>query len=256
MSVVSSPRRVLSVALAFGALVDLFFYDKPLGVSLVLFVSLLLGALFALGSGEGVRPVRANLWLVPPLLFFAAMVCVRASELLTFFNTFAVLMLLALVAHFWAAERFDRLSLTGYLAVPFRVFGNALWRAAPLLPGVVDVKAARARGGRGLFPVLRGLLLAAPVVFFFAGLLASADLVFAQWLQRLTRLEIPVDAEDWFWRGVEIVCAAWMLAGGFAYVVWRARAAAASAAAPSVSGAGDPARKRLGSSRRPPCLSA
>jgi hypothetical protein len=224
MSLIQSPRRLLLVALALGALVDLLFYDKPPGISVFLFVSLLLVALFALGRGEGVRPVRANLWLVPPLLFFAAMVFVRANEFLTVLNVVAVLLLLGLVAHFFAAGRFEHLSIAGFLGVPFRAAGNALWRAAPLLPAAVDVRAVRVRGGRSFFPVLRGLLLAAPVVLVFALLLASADLVFERWISRLINFEISVEAEELFWRGVEIVCAAWFLAGALVYAFGRARA--------------------------------
>lgn len=223
MALIQSPRRLLLVALALGVLVDLLFYDKPLGVSVFLFVSLLLLALFALGRGEGVRPVRANLWLAPPLLFFAAMVFVRANEFLTLLNVVAVLLLLGLVAHFFAAGRFDHLSIAGYLGTPFRAAGNALWRAAPLLPAAVNVRAVRARGGRNLFPILRGLLLAAPVVLVFAGLLASADLVFARWIDGLINFQITVEAEELFWRGVMIVCAAWFLAGALVYAIGRAQ---------------------------------
>ncbi len=67
------------VALALGWSVDLFFYGKTLGISVPLFVLLLVVALFGLSRLEGVRPARRNLWLLASLIFFASMAFVPPS---------------------------------------------------------------------------------------------------------------------------------------------------------------------------------
>jgi hypothetical protein len=55
---------LVALALALGWSVDLFFYGKALGISVPLFVLLLIIALFGLSWLEGVRPAWCNLWLL------------------------------------------------------------------------------------------------------------------------------------------------------------------------------------------------
>ncbi len=219
-----SPIRILLVALALGWSVDLLFYGKALGISAPLFVLLLMAALFGLGRLEGAPPVRRNLWLLAPLIFFAGMVFVRANAFVTFLNVVAILVLLGLLAHFYAAGHPQRLGLIGYPIILLRTAGNALLRPAPLVSASVDLQAARQRGGRNLLPVIRGLLLALPVLVIFTLLLASADLVFADYLEDLFDLDILPDVLEWLWRGIIVLGSAWFLAGGLAYALGRSQA--------------------------------
>ncbi|MCA9975400.1 MAG: hypothetical protein KC413_06605, partial [Anaerolineales bacterium] len=73
MTTIKQPKRILLAGLALSWSVDLLFYGKQVGVSLLIFVLLILAALWQIGRGEGVTAVRRNLWLVIPLLFFAGM---------------------------------------------------------------------------------------------------------------------------------------------------------------------------------------
>ncbi|MBM4464180.1 MAG: DUF4173 domain-containing protein [Chloroflexi bacterium] len=221
---VKSPARILLVALALGWSVDLLFYGKALGISALLFVLLLMVALFGLGWLDGVRPVWRNLWLLAPLFFFASMVFVRANPFVTFLNVVSSLALLGLIAHFYAAGHPQRLGLVGYPIVLLHTAGNALVRPAPLVSASVDLDAARQRGGRNLLPVIRGLLLALPVLVIFTLLLASADLVFADYLEDLFSLDILPDLLEWLWRGIIVLGSAWLLAGGLAYALGRSQA--------------------------------
>ena len=220
---VKPSARILLVALALGWSVDLLFYGKALGISVFLFVLLLMAALFGLGRLEEVRPVRHNLWLLAPLVFFASMVFVRANPFVTFLNAVASLALLGLIAHFYAAGQPQRLGLIGYPIVLLRTAGNALVQPAPLVSASVNLEAARQRGGRNLLPVIRGLLLALPVLVIFTVLLASADLVFADYLEDLFSLDILPDLLEWLWRGVIILGSAWFLAGGLTYALGRSQ---------------------------------
>ena len=110
-----SPTRIPLVALVLGWSVDLLFYSKALGISVPLFVLLLLVALFGLGWLEGVRPARRNLWLLVPLLFFAVMVFVRANPFVTFLNVVAILALLGLIAHYRVIKALANGMITGVL---------------------------------------------------------------------------------------------------------------------------------------------
>ncbi len=209
---------ILLAGLALGLAVERLFYGHALGISVPVFVLLALAALFGFGWQQGVRPAWRNLWLVTPLLFLAAMVAVRANPFLTFLNVTASLALLGLVAHFYGAGRLERLGLLGYPLTWLRTGGSALYRAAPLVGDALDQAALRDRGRAVLGPVLRGCLLALPVLLVFGALLASADLIFARYLADLLRLRFW---QDLFWRGVVVVVVGWLLAGGLAYALGR-----------------------------------
>jgi hypothetical protein len=211
----------LLVAFILGWSWDLLFYGQALGLSALLFVLLLLMALFGLGWMQSVRPTWRNLWLLVPLIFFAAMILARANAFVTFLNVVACLALLGLLAHFYAAGRVERLGLVGYPSVLLQVVGNAFVRQAPLVSASVDLQTVRQHSRRNLLPVLRGLLLATPVLAIFTCLLASADLVFASYVEDVLHLEFLADLMEWLWRGIIILAVAWFVAGGLVYALSR-----------------------------------
>jgi hypothetical protein len=214
--------RILAVALGLGAVADGLFYGNAPGVSVPLFVLLVVGALAVLGWRADVRPARHNLWLIVPLLVCAGMVAWRANGLLTFLNCLAVLVLLGLLAGHWAAGRLDRLGLWGYPLALFLAVANVVVQPAPLIPAGLDLSRARVGGARALLPVLRGLLLALPVLLVFSCLLAFADVVFASLLEHLLDQGVLALLADWGRQGVIILGAAWIVAGGLAYALSRA----------------------------------
>lgn len=211
----------LLVALFLGWSWDRLFYGQALGISVFLFVGLLLAALFGLGRLWGVRPAWRNLWLLAPLLFFAAMGAIRANLLLTFLNVTACLALLGLLAHFYATGWLSRLGLLGYPLVFLQVAGHTLIRPGSLVSSGMDLKTVQSRSQRNLLPVLRGLLLALPVLLVFTCLLASADLVFAHYVEDVLHLKFLTDLAEWLWRGVLILVVAWLVAGGLVYALSR-----------------------------------
>jgi hypothetical protein len=85
------PARILGAALALGWAFDLLFYGQLPGLSVALFVLLLVGTLLVLAHKEGVAPRIRNLWLILPLAFFAAMVAVHADAGLTAFGFLATM---------------------------------------------------------------------------------------------------------------------------------------------------------------------
>ena len=226
MTRIKLPSFTLLVALALGWSVDLFFYGKALGISVPLFVLFLTIALFGLSWLEGVRPAWCNLWLLVPLIFFATMVFVRANPFVTLLNVGVSLVLLGLIAHFYAAGQVERLGLVGYPIVLLLTMANALTQPPPLMSASVTLKAAREQGSRNLLPVMRGCLLALPVLAIFTCFLASADLIFADYLEDILHLEFLSDLLELLWRGVIILGAAWVLAGGLAYALSRGRMSA------------------------------
>ena len=216
---INAPQRIFWLALLLGWGFDVLFYGKQIGLSLVLFVLLILGVLWEVGRREGQRPLRHNLWLILPLIFFALMSMIRANEFLTFFNVVAVLVLLSYVAFFYAAGRVSALSLLGAVLLPARVAGDSVIKAAPVVSATMQSQ-SWGNGRRQILPILRGILLALPVLIIFTALLASADLVFADYIDKTFGLDFWPDAE-WFWRAFLIMMVGWLLAGGLVIAISR-----------------------------------
>jgi len=74
---------------------------------------------------------------------------------------------------------------------------------------------SRGEAGRSPWPVVRGILLALPVLAVFAALLASADLVFGQRLDEFIKLFNLEQLPEYLFRLASILAAAYALAGVF-----------------------------------------
>lgn len=221
--ILKHPWRVLAAGLALGWLFDLLFYGKLPGISLLIFSLALLAALGGALCAEGARAIRANLWLPTLLLFFAAMGFVRANAFLTFLNICAMLMLASLLAiHLTrkpaAAGGVIRLAWT-----PIQAFGLSLWRGGGVVAQVArqDLSTARGRARRLTPAIVRGLLIALPVVVIFGALLASADLIFADLIRRVFAQDILEELLRWGWHGALILAVGFLALGGLAYTVGR-----------------------------------
>jgi hypothetical protein len=213
-----SPLYLLVVALALGWGTDLFFYDRSLGISVPLFVGLLLVALFGLGRMEGTRPVKGNLWLLAPLLFFGGMVAVRANATLTTLNLLTSCVLVILLLYFYSEGRVWRLGLLGYPVALFVSAREMLARPAPVVGASARQVISPARRQQAT-PLLRGLLLAIPVLMVFTSLLAMADSFFASSVQELFRFKYVSPSLPS--RLLLIVLAAWVIAGALLYALAR-----------------------------------
>lgn len=221
MTVPKYPLRILAVALGMGWVADLLFYGHSLGISVLLFVVLMLVSLAALSKQEGVSLARRNLWLVEPLFFFAGMIFVRANPTLTLVNICAVLVLLCLLVFFFAADRIERLGLLGYPAVLLTTMRRAF--AEPVPPAKqLAASASRYRPGmQAALPVVRGVLIALPILIVFTLLLASADLFFASYVQDLLNVRITANLPEMLLRISLILVVAWLCTGAFYVALLR-----------------------------------
>lgn len=223
---VKSPSRIMASALALGLAFDLLFYGQLPGFSVLLFVLLALVVLFALGRMDNIAPRMQNLWLLVPVVFFAAMPAIRANPILNGVNLAMCVLLLALLAYFYSAGRLDRLGIVGYwLSLMISVF-YAIFRTAWLIPEGIDVQRLKSRTAgraRSVLPLFRGLLLAFPIAIVFIALLASADAVFASVVASVFQIGLP-DVQDALWHTVIVLSVAWIMAGGLAFALSRREA--------------------------------
>jgi hypothetical protein len=166
-------------------------------------------------------------WIVAPLIFFAGMVAVRANFFLSVLNVCACVALLCLLVYYYAKGHIARLGLFGYPIVMMLSAINAIALTGPLVSTNRQRRqVARSDGVRRTTSlpfgsVLRGIMLALPILILFAALLASADTIFANYLSQMFNLDFLRDAPELLWRLVIVLCAAWLVAGGLAYGLRR-----------------------------------
>jgi hypothetical protein len=177
---------VISLGLAF--IFNFLFFDKLPGISVVIFAVILLGtvSLFGLYQQQRLRKTR---WLMLLTFFFALMPSIRANEFLTFLNLCATFGLLMLLAHELTGTPAFLMRLRDYLSlmtlVPVRMLGRAV--STVTLIGQIH---SRVKHRDVWLRVLKGAILAVPVLIIFGVLFSQADLAFSQFIRSFVDISI------------------------------------------------------------------
>ena len=218
--------RILITALILAWGFDLLFWKNPLGINLPIFViSVLLGGL-VMAFSEEVRPARQSLLLILPILFFSVMVASRLEPLTTFLNIAFTLFLLAVLAASFVGGRWPWYGIPDYivrlvlLSVDSFISLPIAWINQP------EEEKSIAVGGsnwKPLLALLRGIVLALPVLIFFNVLLSSADPVFEQAVRKFLELFNLEDLAEYLFRGIYIVFVAYILAGVYLFAFYKSK---------------------------------
>lgn len=231
-----NPLAILFGALGLAFACDHLFYGHLPGISVAIFWAVYVAVFTGIALRNAIRIRFANLWPLPFFFFFAAMVAVRENEFLTIVNVLAVFSGVIFLPFYIAAGSLNRIGLLSGAVIPVRV-GWATIFAGVHLRSQLKAKRERdtaervAKGEDGASPgaggaifahwggVLRGVLLALPVLLIFGALLASADQIFAETLARIFSVEIL----DWILRTIgstfRIALLAWFAAGALVYAL-------------------------------------
>lgn len=186
--VILKALHVPLISLALALVFNVLFFEKVVGISVFIFVGVLMVATYVLGLNQQVS-FRKSWWLVVLILFFALMPGIRTNELLTFLNVCATLGLLLLLAHQLAGTPAFLMKLGDYILlviqVPFRMLAKAGSTIAQMSHIHSQVK------HRDVWVrVLKGTILAIPVLIVFGLLFSQADLAFSQFIKRFIDIEI------------------------------------------------------------------
>ena len=234
------------LALAGGILVDIVVPGNAPGVNAPLVIAALLAAAFVVAGRDGLRrmdPVDA--WLAPSAVALAGMAAVRTDAWLVGADLWFAMLLAFGAIGTLAGGRITRGVVPRVLELAVGLVAATIGGAITVVralaarrpPGHADPGAAVGVAGEGgtagtggaagtvttrpgrlerlhqLIPVLRGLLVAVPIVAVFALLFASADAVFARFAGDLLDWQLDVDLEDAIERSVIVASVAWVWAG-------------------------------------------
>lgn len=186
--------EILQAAVLLGILGDVLLRQMPWGLNVLLFIGALVAALVML-----ILRRKREFWNVQTialnaaLVFFAACFAWRDSMELKTFDTVAILTILAILS-------LQSLKIKTNIAGVFHYLIGFLWSGinaafAPFLLVFNDItwKTIPQTGwSKHLIAVLRGVLIAAPLVLIFGALFMAADAVFQGIVERSLKIEPDV----------------------------------------------------------------
>jgi hypothetical protein len=169
------PNHLWIVAVLLGWAFDLLFWKQDTGLNFALFSTLGLLGGFGLLLAHGIPPARRSLWLLIPIAFFASVTFLRQEPLTIFLAYTLTLFSIVLLTSTYSDGKWMEYNMPGYFSRFFRLIGNMF-----ALPQRFIRETEKIRPSLPVIPILRGLLIALPIVTFFTLLLASADAIFNQ----------------------------------------------------------------------------
>ena len=209
-------RRLLALALIVGIATDILFRGNAPGVNVLLDVGLLLAA-GALVAGplrlRRIDPLDA--WLAPAALAFAAFVAVRTDPALVMVDLLGLVIaggaaLVTLGGRVLLRADAGRIaSSAGEMALATIV--GALPVVGALRPPTAERRLEAVPPWAGA--LLRGVLVAAPLLLVFTVLFAAADAVFAATARRVLQLPFRLPVLELLDRTVVVLVVTWVVAG-------------------------------------------
>lgn len=223
---------IAAAAVAIGLLAQWLFVDALLGINAPIALAALLGAAWLIRPAGRPHPRWRDAWLAIAALTFASFAALRGDMNLVDLDLLAALGLGgAALASFAGLPVIDQavVQLAGF-AARMAIFASvAGGRVLGSLRRAVPDGAGRSWLARAA-PVLRGVLIAVPLVILFVALFAAADAVFARIAGDLFTWNLDLGALPA--RIVFAVVVAWLSAGLFVFVAGSSQGRPAGEAAP------------------------
>jgi hypothetical protein len=226
----SNPTRFWWAVIALGWAFDFLFWKKTPGINFAIYVTLCLVAGVLILRADGHRPARNTQLLLPLIAVFAVMTFVRQEPMTVFLAVVLTLFLMGLFAMSYLGGRWPSYNLLDHLYGFLRLLGSMI--ARPLGFSTEMKREAASNGeqaeGQGgdtsqLWPVVRGILLALPIVVIFATLLSSADVVFGQRLDQFIELFNLENLPEYLFRLVYILVFAYAIAGVYLHAATQSK---------------------------------
>ncbi|MDO9301573.1 MAG: DUF4173 domain-containing protein [Anaerolineales bacterium] len=211
----TNPNKLWILVFALGWLFDFLFWKMKPGVNFAIFATACLVVAFYFLLSDGLRPNRASLILLPLFGFFSAVTFIRAEPMTTFLAYTFTLLAMTLLAVTYLGGRWMQYTLADYLGKSLQLVGSMIGRPITFM---TEIRKEQAEAGiqpskRNIWPVVRGIVIALPIIAIFASLLASADVVFGQRLEDLIKWFNIENLPELIFRFIYIIIIGYALAG-------------------------------------------
>jgi hypothetical protein len=216
-------RLFLLIVIILGILFDYLFWGQSLGINFTVYSIICLTAGLSFLAYEGFRPAASSFLLLPLVVLFAAILPLRVEPVTTFLLFTMTIFFAGVFAATFMEGRWVRFNLVDFvlelIELSFGAFSNV-----PCY--LLEHRERRAPGTSGkrlgyVWRVIRGFLIAAPIFLLFAGLLASADVIFSNRIEDFLSAIAIEKAPEYLLRGVIILLIAYLMAGIFIHAAGR-----------------------------------
>jgi hypothetical protein len=211
------------IALAAAVSFDYLFWGHRPGISFFVFVVVCLAAGIVSAAISGVAPNWRSVILIPCVLASAAVTFLRTEPVTAFCGAGMALGLMMILAYTYRGGNWPLYGLIDHISAMFRLGSTAALHPALLPPEKKPAESSPRSPSdwrRWLPAVVRGLVLALPVVLVFAVLLSSADPVFERAMKNLFDVErLP----EYLFRLTYILIGMYLLTGVILYAILSSR---------------------------------
>ena len=216
----ANPNRFWFLVILLGWAFDFLFWEKPAGLNFFLYVTLCLAMGIILLQADGLRLARRSGLLLLPILFLSSMTFLRQEPMTVFLSAAMSVFLMGVFTLTYLSGQWLRYGMIDYLFGYLTLFSSVIIR--PLgFGGEIRRPSLRQNRASALWPVLRGSVIALPVVAIFASLLSSADPIFASRLDKLAEVFKLENLPEYIFRLVYILFFAYAIAGIFLHAAQK-----------------------------------
>jgi hypothetical protein len=223
----ANPNRFWFLVILLGWAFDFLFWKKPAGINFFLYVILCLATGIFLLQADGLRLARRSGLLLLPILFLSAMTFLRQEPLSLFLAVAVTLFLMGVFTLTYLSGQWTRYGLIDYIFGYLTLFASVIVRPLGFAAEGRQLSAGQlpltVRGKRGapVWPILRGLVIALPVLAIFTSLLSSADPIFGNRIENLIKLFNLENLPEYIFRLVYILVFAYVFAGIFLHAAQK-----------------------------------
>ncbi len=218
----TNPNRFWLLVILLGWAFDFLFWEKPAGVNFILWVTLCLATGIYLLLTDGLRLSRRGGLLLLPVLFLSLTVFLRREPLTVFLSVAMTLFLMGVFALTYLGGNWTRYRIFDYLFGYLTLLASMIARPLGFNAEVKrDQPSLSEKRSSPLWSILRGVVIALPVVAVFGALLSSADLVFAKRFEEFIDLFNIENLPEYIFRLVYILIFAYVIAGVFLHAAQK-----------------------------------
>src|SRR5262245_43539481 len=219
----TNPIRFWTAVILLGWVFDFLFWKKPGGINFAIYVILCIVTGVLLLRADGLRLVRNSSLLLLPIAFLAFMTFVRLEPMTVFLSVAMILFLMGVFAITYLGGRWLHYALLDYIFGYFRLFASMIARPLGFAAEVKrEQPSLSEKRSANIWHVLRGIVIALPVIAIFASLLSSADPIFAKRFEDLINLVNIDNLPEYIFRLVYILIFAYALAGTYLHAAHSA----------------------------------
>jgi hypothetical protein len=219
-------NRFWGIVILLGWAFDFLFWEKPLGVNFAIYIALCILTGIILLRTDGLRLSREAGLLLLPIAFLATMTFIRQEPLTVFLSVVMVLFLLGVFALTYLSGQWTRYALLDYVFGYLRLFGSVIARPLGFVAEMRrDQSSPSEKRTSPIWPIVRGVVIALPVIAIFASLLSSADPIFAERFEDFIAIFKIENLPEYIFRLVYILVFAYALAGIYLHAAQKSHEA-------------------------------